>query len=148
MSICCSRLYSDNKMPTLIYLKSLNSIKSKTLKKLKQNKNIKLQHILSELFSRCWFWLPLYLSDLLLGQLQFVWLVGPQQFGLSLPLLLQHSLSILPTLPRLHPVIKRPLQPTNTQRIISCLYLAIYFSHVAGSWGSYSEQLSNYMSTL
>lgn len=58
----------------------------------------------------CW----LYLHDLLFGQLQLVWFVGPQQLGLRLPLLLQHRLSVLPALPRFHPLVKRPLQGANT----------------------------------
>lgn len=61
----------------------------------------------------CW----LYLHDLLFGQLQLVWFVGPQQLGLRLPLLLQHRLSVLPALPRFHPLVKRPLQGANTHTL-------------------------------
>ena len=77
----------------------------------------------------------LYLSDLFLGQLQFVRLVGPQQLGLGLSLLLQCCLSILPTLPRLHPEIKRPLQVTNTRQILSRPHLVNYFCCVASRCG-------------
>lgn len=66
-----------------------------------------------------------YLSDLLFGQLQFVGLVGPQQFGLSLPLLLQSGLSVLPALPRLHAVIKRPLQDANAHVYIWTLSFVV-----------------------
>ena len=47
-----------------------------------------------------------HLYNLILGLLQLVGLVGPQQPSLSLPLLLQGGLSILPALPRLHALVK------------------------------------------
>ena len=51
-----------------------------------------------------------YLSDVILGLLQLVRLVGPEQLGLRLTLLLQHGLGVLPALPRLHTVIERTLR--------------------------------------
>lgn len=50
-----------------------------------------------------------YLGDLLLDLLQFVRLVGPQKFGLGLSLLLQSTLSVLPSLPRPHALVKTAL---------------------------------------
>lgn len=50
-------------------------------------------------------WGP-HLYDLVLGLLQLVRLVGPQQPSLGLPLLLQCGLSVLPALPRLHALVK------------------------------------------
>lgn len=47
-----------------------------------------------------------HLYNLILGLLQLVGLVGPQQPSLGLPLLLQCGLSILPALPRLHALVK------------------------------------------
>ena len=47
-----------------------------------------------------------HLYNLILGLLQLVGRVGPQQPNLGLPLLLQCGLSILPALPRLHALIK------------------------------------------
>lgn len=50
-----------------------------------------------------------HLYDLILGLLQLVRLIGPQQPSLSLPLLLQCGLSILPALPCLHALVKGSL---------------------------------------
>lgn len=57
-----------------------------------------------------------YLGDLVFGLLQFVRLVGPQQLGLGLPLLLQRALSILPSLPRPHALVKTPLWTPDTRQ--------------------------------
>lgn len=51
-----------------------------------------------------------YLRDLILGLLQLVGFVCPQQPGLHLPLLLEHGLGILPPLPGLHALIKGSLE--------------------------------------
>ena len=50
-----------------------------------------------------------YLGDVLLGLLQLVRLVSPQQLGLRLPLPLQRALSLLPALPRSHALAKAAL---------------------------------------
>ena len=57
-----------------------------------------------------------YLGDVVLGLLQLVGLVGPEQLGLRLALLLQHGLGVLPALPRLHTVIEGPLRRTGGRR--------------------------------
>lgn len=51
-----------------------------------------------------------YLRDLILGLLQLVGFVCPQQPGLHLPLLLEHGLGILPPLPGLHALVKGSLE--------------------------------------
>lgn len=55
-----------------------------------------------------------YLSDLFFGLLEFVRLVCPQQLGLGLSLLLECALSLLPSLPRPHTLVKTPLWTVNT----------------------------------
>lgn len=56
-----------------------------------------------------------HLGDFLFGLLQFVRLVGPQQLGLGFSLLLQRVLSLLPSLPRPHTLVKTTLTKHNVR---------------------------------
>lgn len=55
-----------------------------------------------------------HLADLLLGLLEFVGLVRPQQLGLGLSLLLQRALSLLPSLPRPYALVETSLRTRAT----------------------------------
>jgi len=95
------------------------------------------------------YWPVLYLSDLFFDQLQLVRFVGPQQLGLRLPLLLQRCLCVLPALPRLHPLIKRPLQAPPTQRQSEPVAAASCHNNGEGKRGSFWAVMDrNVLSTL
>lgn len=69
-----------------------------------------------------------HLWDLILGLLELVWFVGPEQPGLCFPFLLKHDLGILPALPGLHPLVKGTLLAGRQayQKAVSSLTSSFY----------------------